>query len=65
MLSLTARGDKSVGNSWQWNGDKNWNGGGRHVSHDYGYGVVDAQAAVRLAENWHKQETYKNEVRLR
>lgn len=64
ILSLTARGDKSVGNSWQWNSDKNWNGGGRHVSHDYGYGVVDAQAAVRLAENWHKQETYKNEVRL-
>lgn len=35
-----------------------------HVSHDYGYGVVDAQAAVRLAQDWHTQHTYDNEVKL-
>lgn len=64
ILSLTARGDKAIANDWQWNGDQNWNGGGRHVSHDYGYGIVDAQAAVRLAENWHTQKTYNNEQRL-
>ena len=64
ILSLTARGDKAVTTDWQWNGDENWNGGGRHVSHDYGYGIVDAQAAVRLAENWHTQKTYDNEQRL-
>ncbi len=38
---------------WVWNGAKNWNGGGMHFSNDYGYGLIDAAAAVRLAETWH------------
>jgi subtilisin-like proprotein convertase family protein len=29
-----------------------WNGGGLHYSSDYGYGAVDAYAAVRMAEVW-------------
>jgi subtilisin family serine protease len=37
---------------WDWNGATNWNGGGMHFSNDYGYGLVDALAAVRLAETW-------------
>ncbi len=37
---------------WTYNGADNWNGGGLHVSHDYGFGLVDAHAAVRLAETW-------------
>jgi subtilisin-like proprotein convertase family protein len=37
---------------WDWNGANNWNGGGLHYSNDYGYGLVDAHAAVRLAESW-------------
>ena len=37
---------------WEWNGAQNWNGGGLHFSNDYGYGLVDATAAVRLAETW-------------
>jgi subtilisin family serine protease len=37
---------------WQINGAEDWNGGGMHVSHDYGFGLVDALAAVRLAESW-------------
>ena len=37
---------------WQFNGADNWNGGGAHFSRDYGYGLVDALAAVRLAETW-------------
>ncbi|MFH1912890.1 MAG: S8 family serine peptidase [Pseudomonadota bacterium] len=37
---------------WQVNGAENWNGGGMHASHDYGFGLVDATAAVRLAESW-------------
>jgi subtilisin-like proprotein convertase family protein len=37
---------------WQINGAENWNGGGMHASHDYGFGLVDATAAVRLAESW-------------
>ncbi|MFN9175559.1 MAG: proprotein convertase P-domain-containing protein [Synechocystis sp.] len=35
-----------------------------HISHDYGFGEVDARAAVRLAETWNKQQTYANEVKL-
>lgn len=37
---------------WKTNGNKHWNGGGMHINYDYGYGKVDALAAVRLAENW-------------
>ncbi|MDR0810268.1 MAG: S8 family serine peptidase, partial [Gemmobacter sp.] len=37
---------------WDWNGATTWNGGGLHFSNDYGYGLVDARAAVRLAETW-------------
>ena len=37
---------------WEINGAKDWNGGGMHVSHDYGFGMVDATAAIRLAETW-------------
>lgn len=32
-----------------------------HFSHDYGFGNVDALAAVRLAETWTKQQTFDNE----
>ncbi len=34
--------------------DSSWtvNGGGHDVSHKYGFGVVDAGAAVSVAENW-------------
>jgi len=38
--------------AWEWNGSSTWNGGGMHFSNDYGYGLVDALAAVRLAETW-------------
>ena len=44
------RGDELFG--WDWNGATTWNGGGQHFSNDYGYGLVDARAAVRLAETW-------------
>jgi Ca2+-binding RTX toxin-like protein len=37
---------------WEWNAAGTWNGGGLHFSNDYGYGLVDATAAVRLAETW-------------
>ncbi|WP_225028950.1 S8 family serine peptidase [Xinfangfangia pollutisoli] len=37
---------------WGWNASNTWNGGGMHFSNDYGYGLVDALAAVRLAETW-------------
>ncbi len=38
--------------AWEWNASTTWNGGGMHFSNDYGYGLVDALAAVRLAETW-------------
>ncbi len=38
--------------AWGFNGANTWNGGGMHFSNDYGYGLVDALAAVRLAETW-------------
>ncbi|MBE7384848.1 MAG: S8 family serine peptidase [Leptolyngbya sp. SIO1E4] len=38
--------------AWAFNGARNWNGGGLYFSNDYGFGLVDAKAAVRLAETW-------------
>lgn len=38
--------------AWKWNGADNWNGGGLHYSEDYGYGMVNAFTAVRMAEVW-------------
>jgi len=38
--------------SWGFTGGSTWNGGGLHFSNDYGFGLVDAKAAVRLAETW-------------
>ncbi len=46
--------------SWQYNKADNWNGGGQHFSHQYGFGKVDAQAAVKLAESWPLQQTIQN-----
>ncbi|MDO6962956.1 S8 family serine peptidase [Rhizobium alvei] len=37
---------------WGWNSASTWNGGGMHFSNDYGYGLVDALAAVRMSETW-------------
>ena len=37
---------------WQWNDADDWNGGGRHFSEDYGFGIVQAYPAVRMAEAW-------------
>lgn len=37
---------------WDWNAAQCWNGGGLHYSEDYGYGLLNAYNAVRLAESW-------------
>ena len=47
-------------NVWTSNLATNWNGEGLHYSLDYGFGEVDARAAVRLAETWQIQETEAN-----
>jgi subtilisin-like proprotein convertase family protein len=38
--------------SWRYNGAKEWNGGGLHYSEDYGFGLINAFQATRLAESW-------------
>ena len=50
--------------AWAINGATNWNGGGMHFSNDYGFGMVDALAAVRLAETWQTQHTSLNESHI-
>ena len=47
---------------WSFNHANNWNGGGLHFSNDYGFGLVDALAAVRLAETWTQTSTSANEA---
>lgn len=63
ILAYSARRVDDPGTVWQVNGAGNWNGGGLHVSHDYGFGRVDARAAVRLAESWTTQQTEADLVR--
>ena len=48
--------------AWTFNGASAWNGGRMHVSYDYGFGEVDAKAAVRLAETWTSERTLTNEL---
>lgn len=45
-----------------YNGASDWNGGALLASHDFGYGHIDAHAAVRLAESWAKVGTMSNLV---
>lgn len=37
-----------------------WNGGGLLTGYEFGYGNIDALAAVRLAETWQKTSTISN-----
>lgn len=62
ILALSARKVNDPNTQWYKNGAKNWNGGGLHTSNDYGFGEVDARAAVRLAESWMTQSTGANEM---
>ena len=62
ILAYSARQIDPGNSGWAGNRAGNWNGGGLHVSHDYGFGLVDAHAAVRLAETWTKLGTQANLV---
>lgn len=64
ILAYSARMVDDQNTVWQTNGASDWNGGGLHFSHDYGFGNVDALAAVRLAETWGRQQTYSNELNV-
>jgi subtilisin-like proprotein convertase family protein len=61
ILAYSARQSDRASAGWQENGANNWNGGGLHVSHDYGFGLVDAHSAVRLAETWQEQNVFDNQ----
>jgi len=61
ILALSAKRVRDDAAHWRDNGARNWNGGGMHASHDYGFGAIDARAAVRLAESWLKKSTADNE----
>lgn len=55
ILAFSARITDAAHNDWRSNGAGGWNGGGLHydaVDHQLGFGLVDAHAAVRLAETW-------------
>ena len=61
ILAYSARQIDTGDPGWTSNAAGNWNGSGLHVSHGYGYGLVDAHAAVRLAETWQDSSTWSNE----
>ncbi len=61
ILAYTARQADMTDPGWEYNGAHNWNGGGLHTSHDFGFGLIDTLAAVRLAETWTVQSTAANE----
>ncbi|NBX67184.1 MAG: type I secretion C-terminal target domain-containing protein [Proteobacteria bacterium] len=52
ILAYSAKKIDAANTGWQTNGAENFNGGGLHYSHNYGFGMVDAHTAVRLAETW-------------
>jgi Ca2+-binding RTX toxin-like protein len=60
ILAYSAR-QTTVTAGYEYNGARNWNGGGLHFSEDFGAGLVDARAAVRLAELWGTQRNAHNE----
>jgi Ca2+-binding RTX toxin-like protein len=64
ILAVSARKVNDTATDLVYNGARNWNGGGMHVSHDYGFGNVDALAAVRSAESWSVTHTAANERHL-
>ena len=60
ILAYSAQFNDPASAGWHYNGAVNWNGGGLHFSHDYGFGAADAFRAVRLAETWDLQQTSAN-----
>lgn len=64
IFAYSARCIDQDNESWVFNKAHNWNGGGLHHSSDYGFGLVDAHAAVRLAETWQMQHTAANEQQV-
>jgi Ca2+-binding RTX toxin-like protein len=64
ILALSSHKIDAGAASWAMNGAANWNGGGNLVSHDFGFGLIDAHAAVRLAESWTSVHAAANEATI-
>jgi len=62
ILAVTARRVEGGSVQWTQNGASNWNGAGMQKNDDYGFGKVDARAAVRMAESWLERSTAANEA---
>lgn len=62
ILTLSSQFGDPGDPNWMINGAGDWNGGGRHVSDELGFGTLDAHNAVRLAETWEKQSIHANLV---
>ena len=60
ILAYSARWNDRTDPSWNINAAENFNGGGLHFNRNYGFGAVNAHAAVRLAETWIGQQTESN-----
>jgi len=62
ILAISAHQIDPASTTWSSNGATNWNGAGHMVSNDFGFGLVDAHAAVRLAETWTGARTAANDA---
>lgn len=62
VQEILAYSSKQTGSAaaYTFNDATNWNGGGLHFSNDYGFGLLDTHAAVRLAESWNPGGTAAN-----
>jgi len=60
ILTYASRNPDSA--TWKTNAADNINLGGHRYNDDMGFGIVDAKAAVRLAESWQSQQSAHNEV---
>ncbi|MEQ9325703.1 MAG: S8 family serine peptidase, partial [Rhodospirillales bacterium] len=60
ILAYSARNSSGSLSGWSINTAGNWNGGGLTYHDGYGFGLVDAHGAVRLAETWEGQSTAEN-----
>lgn len=61
ILAYSAQPSRATGDIF-FNGAGNWNNGGLRLNSAVGAGIVDARAAVRLAETWDGQRTWNNVV---
>ncbi len=62
ILAYSAYHVDPTNEDWQFNGAGTWNGGGLRTHDGYGFGYIDALAAVRLAETWTLSSTAANEA---